>query len=89
MFDSLKTVIKVSFIVGLAGVFMVSVTNLLSFLGSIVFGGVISEVFSLISVYLPFDGSAVFGALITAITAIGSFMVASKIYDLTSSYFKV
>lgn len=75
--------IKLGLIIAIAGTFLVAINALIQTIGSIVFGGVIGEVFGIISCCLPFNASAVFQALGTSCSIILSFMVASKIWDLT------
>lgn len=84
MLDTVFRVLKITAIVGICAVFMVAITGLLNLITSIVFGNVIGEILALISMYLPFNALAVFGALGTATVAILSFLIAKKIFDLTS-----
>lgn len=84
MLDTVFNILKVSAIVAVSAVFMVAITNLLNLITSIIFGNVIGEIFGLISMYLPFNAGVVFGALGTATVAILSFLIAKKIFDLTS-----
>lgn len=63
---------------------MVAISNLLNLISSLIFGGFIGEFFALISMYLPFNALAVFGSIGTAMVAILSFLIAKKIFDLTS-----
>lgn len=82
--DTLYHFLKISAVIAVAGVFLFAITNLLSFVESVIFGGVVSEYFAMISMFLPFDASAVFGSCGVVFTAILSFMLARKIFDLTS-----
>lgn len=84
MIDTIFNLLKISAIVGCVAVFMVAITGLLNLIVSIVFGNVIGEVLALISMFLPFNALAVFGAIGTATVAILSFLIAKKIFDLTS-----
>lgn len=84
MLDTIFNILKVSAIVAIAGVFLVAIINLLNLIQTVVFHNVVAEVFGLLSVYLPFNASVVFGALGTATLAILSFLIAKKIFDLTS-----
>lgn len=84
MIDAVFNILKVTVIVAVCAVFMVAITALLNLITSVVFGNVIGEVFALISMYLPFNAGAVFGALGSATVAILSFLIAKKIFDLTS-----
>ena len=84
MVDALFHVLKISAIAFIAAVFMVAINALISLITSIIFGNVIGEVLAIISACLPFNALAVFGALGTATVAILSFLIAKKIFDLTS-----
>lgn len=84
MVETVFNVLKITAIVAICAVFMVAITNLLNLITNIVFGNVIGEVLALISMYLPFNASAVFGSLGTSTVAIFTFLIAKKIFDLTS-----
>lgn len=84
MLDTVFNILKVTVIIAISAVFMVAITGLLNLITSVVFGNVIGELLGLISMYLPFNAVAVFGALGTATVAILSFLIAKKIFDLTS-----
>ena len=84
MLDAIFNLLKVSAVIFIATVFGVAIFNLLNLIQSIVFGNVIGEVFSLVSMYLPFNAFNVFGGIGRAISGIFSFMIAKKIFDLTS-----
>ena len=84
MIEAVFNVLKVTVIIGICAVFMVAITTLLNLITTIVFGNVIGEILSLISMFLPFNAVAVFGAIGTATVAILSFLIAKKIFDLTS-----
>ena len=84
MLDTVFNLLKVSAIIAVASVFMVAIINLLLLIQSVIFGNFIVEFFSLISMYLPFDALTVFGSIGTATIAILSFLIAKKIFDLTS-----
>lgn len=84
MIEAVFNVLKVTVIIGICAVFMVAITTLLNLITAIVFGNVIGEILSLISMFLPFNAVAVFGAIGTATVAILSFLIAKKIFDLTS-----
>lgn len=77
--------IKWAFIIGLAVTFMTAIYSLINFIIQVATTNVIGEVLGIISNSLPFDASAVIGGAFTASTAVLSFMVAQKIYDLTSN----
>lgn len=84
MIETVFNALKVTVIIAICAVFMVAITTLLNLITSIVFGNVIGEIFALISMFLPFNALAVFGAIGTATVAILSFLIAKKIFDLTS-----
>lgn len=84
MLDTIFNVLKISVVVAISAVFMVAINALIGVLGSIIFNNVIGEVIAIISACLPFNALAVFGALGTACAAILSFLIAKKIFDLTS-----
>ena len=84
MIDTVFNILKVSAVVAISAVFMVAIQSLIGFIQIVVFHNVIGEVFGLMSMYLPFDAAAVFGSIGTATIAILSFLIAKKIFDLTS-----
>lgn len=84
MVDALFHVLKISVIAFIAAAFMIAINALISLITSIIFGNIIGEVLAIISACLPFNALAVFGALGTATVAILSFLIAKKIFDLTS-----
>lgn len=84
MAETIFNVLKITVILAIAAVFMVAIQNLLNLISSVIFGNVIGEFFALISMYLPFNALNVFGAIGTATIAILSFLIAKKIFDLTS-----
>lgn len=84
MLDTIFNILKVSAIIFVAAIFMVAINGLLSLITSVIFGNIIGEILTLVSMYLPFNALAVFGAIGTATIAILSFLIAKKIFDLTS-----
>ena len=84
MLDTVFNVLKISAIIAVSAVFMVAISTLVNLIAAIVFGNVIGEILALISMYLPFNALTVFGAIGTATVAILSFLIAKKIFDLTS-----
>lgn len=84
MLDTVFNVLKVTAIVAVAAVFMVAINALLSLITNLIFGNVVGEVLAIISACLPFNALAVFGAMGTATVAILAFLIAKKIFDLTS-----
>lgn len=84
MADTVFNILKVSVIIAVTAIFMVAINGFINIISSIFLGNVIGEFFALISMYLPFNALAVFGAIGTATVAILSFLIAKKIFDLTS-----
>lgn len=84
MAETIFNFLKVTVIIAICAVFMVAIYNLISLISSIVFANVIGEFFSLISMYLPFNAGLVFSSIGVAISAILAFLIAKKIFDLTS-----
>lgn len=84
MIETVFNVLKITAIIAVCAVFMVAIYSLLSLIVSVIFGNIIGEILALISMFLPFNALAVFGALGTATVAILSFLIAKKIFDLTS-----
>ena len=76
--------LKWAFIISISLVFMAAISNLLSLIIMVVFNNVVGEVFHVISCCLPFDAAAVFGSFQTALSGILAFLIAQKIYTLTS-----
>lgn len=84
MIETLFNILKISVVIAVAFAFMTAITALVNIITSIVFGNFIGEFFALVSMYLPFNALAVFGAIASATIAIFSFLIAKKIFDLTS-----
>lgn len=84
MLDTVFNLLKISVIVAICAVFMVAINALLSLIVSVVFGNIVGEILTFVSMYLPFNALSVFGAIGTASVAILSFLIAKKIFDLTS-----
>lgn len=84
MLETVFNILKVTAIIATALLFMIAINALLGLIGTIFFHSVIGEVLGLASMFLPFNASSVFGALATATVAILSFLIAKKIFDLTS-----
>lgn len=82
--DTIFRALKIFAIIAVCATFMVAIHTLLNLISVIIFGGVISEFFALISMYLPFDASVVFSSIGLAIVAILSFLCARKVFQLTS-----
>lgn len=84
MAETIFNILKITAIVAVCAVFMVAITGLLNLITTLIFGNIIGEILTLVSMYLPFNALAVFGAIGTATVAILSFLIAKKIFDLTS-----
>ena len=84
MLDTVFNILKVTVIIGVCAIFMVAINGLLALITSLIFANVIGEVLAIMSACLPFNALYVFGAIGTAISAILSFLIAKKIFDLTS-----
>lgn len=84
MIQTVFNILKISAIVAVCALFMVAIYALLSLIVSVIFGNIIGEILSLVSMFLPFNALAVFGAMGTATVAILAFLIAKKIFDLTS-----
>lgn len=84
MTEVIFKVLKITVIVAICAVFMAAISSLITMLTTIVFHTVIGEVFAILSCCLPFNALAVFGAIGNACIAILSFLIAKKIFDLTS-----
>lgn len=80
--------IKITIITALCGALVLAFSSLVTFITSIVFPSIVWEIFGIISVTLPFDAVVVFGSISLALISILSFMIAFKIYDLTSAYIR-
>ena len=81
--------IKWAFIIAVSLTFMVAISTLLNLITEVLLGNVIGEVLGIISCCLPFNALAVFSAIGTATSAILSFMIAQKLYNLTTNKISV
>lgn len=84
MLDTIFNILKVTVIIGVCAIFMVAITGLLNLITAVFFHSVVGEILALVSMYLPFDAGAVFSAIGTSCVAILTFLIAKKIFDLTS-----
>lgn len=84
MLDTVFNILKVTAVISVSFIFGVAITGLVNLIASVVFGNVIGETLSLVSMYLPFNAAAVFGSIASALVGILAFMIAKKIFDLTS-----
>lgn len=85
MGELIVNAMKWAFFIAVGLVFMSAISAFLNLITSVLFANVIGEVLALLSVCLPFNALAVFSSLGTACSAILSFMIAQKIWDLTSN----
>lgn len=84
MLQTVFNILKITVIIFISSTFLVAIMNIITFIQALIFGNLMGEFFQLISMYLPFNASAVFSGFSLSIAAIGSFLVAKKIFDLTS-----
>lgn len=84
MLETIFNILKITVVVAVSTVFGIAIFQLVNLIVSLTFGNVVGEVFALISMYLPFNAYVVFWTIGSACTAILSFMIAKKIFDLTS-----
>lgn len=78
------TVVRIIAIVGFASVFAAAIGSLIGLIGSVVYTGFISDFFVIIAKCLPFDGGVVFTSILLVIQGVLMFLIAKKIYDLSS-----
>lgn len=84
MLETAFNILKVTVVIAIAAIFMAAITGLLNLISALVFSSVVGEIFALVSMYLPFNALNVFGAIGTATVAILAFLIAKKVFDLTS-----
>lgn len=84
MLDTVFHILKITVVVAIAAFFMVAINALIGVLTTLLFHNVIGEVLGILSCCLPFNAAAVFGALGLSCSAILSFLISKKIFDLTS-----
>lgn len=84
MLDTVFRILKITAIVAVASAFMVAINAIFSLIISIATNNVIGEILGIMSCCLPFNALAVFGGLFVACNAILAFLIAKKIFDLTS-----
>ena len=82
-------VIKIAVSISVAITFATALITLFGFVQSVVYGSIVGEFFSLVSMCLPFNAGTVFNAILVVIDCITAFLVARKVYDLTSHLIKV
>lgn len=84
MLETVFNILKVSVVVVIAGVFLVAINTLINLISIVFVGTVFNEILIVISDCLPFNAAAVFFGLLAAMNAILAFLIAKKIFDLTS-----
>lgn len=85
MGEMIKFGVKLAIIIVVATTFFVAITTIVNLITTVVFDNVIGEVLGIMSACLPFNALAVFSTIGTSGTAILSFLIAQKIYNLTGS----
>lgn len=77
-------IIKIVAAIGFGALFATAIVNLLALVYSATFSsGIVSDIFKVMSMCLPFNAYAVFSAILGSITAILAFLVARRVYMLT------
>ena len=82
-------VIKIVASVAFAAIFAVAITSIIGLVEYIVIHSIVGEVFGILSEVLPFNPTVVFGSINAVLVAILGFMVARKVYELTSNLISV
>ena len=77
--------IKWAFYIAIGLTFMTAISTLLNLITEVALGNVVGEILGIISCCLPFNALAVFSAIGTACSAILSFLIAQKIWELTGA----
>lgn len=90
MGETIVYALKIALAVACALAFLAAILALLSILINYSANNpsILSEVIGLISVYLPFNAGTVFGILISVGNAVLAFLIAKKVYELTSNTYK-
>lgn len=84
---SLFTIFKLFILIILGYSFFITVKTVLDLVSVLVNSSVIGEFFHLVSMFLPFDASVVFGSVSAVMSAILSFIIARKIFNLYKETF--
>lgn len=79
------TIVKIIAAVGFATIFAAAIVSLLGLVESFVTDGAIGEVIGIISCCLPFNPTLLSSTFVLVAIGITSFLVAKKIYELTSN----
>lgn len=87
MGDMIVFGIKMAAVIAVSLVFMAAIQTIINLVVMVVFDNVIGEVLALVSMCLPFDASIVFGGIEAVCAAVLAFLVAQKLWLLTSSVF--
>lgn len=78
------TVVKVIAIIAFASVFAGAILAVIGLVENAVMTSVIGEFFAIVSLCLPFSPAIVFGSILLIINGVITFLVAKKVWDLTS-----
>lgn len=89
MGDTVVYALKIALAVACTMVFFSAILSVVSLLTSFITSGIVGEIFGLMSVFLPFDAALFFGGIDITLTAILSFLVGRKIWDLTGATYKM
>lgn len=79
---------KIVVAASMAILFGAAILALIGFLSHVVYNSVVGDFFRLISVCLPFNPSIVFGAILAVADGILAFLVAQKVYELSTNLMK-
>lgn len=85
MGEMIKFGVKLALVIATATALFTAITTIINLLTTVLFDNIIGEVLGIMSACLPFNALAVFSAIGTASTAILSFLIAQKVYNLTDS----
>ncbi len=89
MGESIVEGVKIACIIAATLTFFVLLNNLIALISSGFFGeSILSEIFAVISLCLPFDASSVFGSIMLAINAIIAVLIGRWIYDATVKVYR-
>lgn len=89
MGEMIKFGIKMAMTIAVATTFFVAITTVVNLLTTVLFDNIIGEVLGVMSACLPFNALAVFSSIGTATSVILAFLVAQKIFDLTSGVINI
>lgn len=85
MGESAVYAIKITIVIAATMTFVAAILSLVGLLTSFLTNTVLAEIVGLISIYLPFQPSYLFAGLTSLITAFLAFLVAQKVYQLTTN----